>query len=322
MRRITFLTGAVLAFALAGLLVACSSPAAKPEDSTLKMGLLPITDILPFHVAEQEGFFQEQGITVEFIPVKSAQERDTLMQTGQIDGELTDLMSVGLFNKEEARIKVVCTARRAYADSPMFRILAAPGSDINSVQDLKGVEIGISQNTIIEYLTDRLLEAEGLSPEEIAVQEVSQIPVRFELLMRGQIQAATLPDPLASGAVAAGANVLVDDSTHTDFAQSVLAFSTDALEAKPNTVKKFLKAWEKAAAAINENPQKYQNLLIEKGRVPESIQGTYAMPPFPEASVPTEAQWQDVVDWLIGKGLIEKPVPFDSAVDDSFLPGA
>ncbi len=300
---------------------ACAPQAAQTEDTNLKMGLLPIMDILPFHVAQQEGFFQQEGISVEFVPVKSAQERDTLMQTGQIDGELADLMTIGIFNKDEAQLKVVRVARKAYPNSPTFRILAAPNSGISSVADLKGVEIGISQNTIIEYLTDRLLEAEGLSPDEIAIREVSQIPVRFELLIKGQIKAATLPDPLASGAVAAGAKVLVDDSTHTEYAQSVLAFSVETLKAKPNTVKKFLKAWEKAVKAINENPDKYRDLLIEKGRVPKSIQGTYTMPPFPEAGVPTEAQWKDVTDWLMAKGLIDKPVSYASSVDDSFLPG-
>ncbi len=320
MRRPCFVvTGAILTL-LTLIATACGSPAAKPEDTNLKMGLLPIMDVLPFHVAQQEGYFQEQGITVELVPVKSAQERDTLMQTGQIDGELTDLISIGLFNKDKPTIKIVRTARKAYPDSPQFRILAAPNSNINSVADLKGVKIGISQNTVIEYLTDRLLEAEGVSPDDIAIQEVSQIPVRFELLMKGQIKAATLPDPLASGAVAAGAKVLVDDSTHTEFAQSVLAFSMSTLQAKPSTVKKFLKAWEKAAAAINEHPEKYQDLLIEKGRVPKSIQGTYAMPPFPEAGVPTEAQWQDVVDWLLSKKLIDNPVSYENAVDATFLP--
>ena len=55
------------------------------------------------------------------------------------------------------------------------------------------------------------------------------IPVRFEQLMNGNIQAATLPDPLAQGAMAAGAKLIVDDSKYADLSQSVLSFTTDAL---------------------------------------------------------------------------------------------
>jgi len=46
-------------------------------------------------------------------------------------------------------------------------------STVTTPADLKGVPIGISQNTVIEYLTDRMLQAEGLDPADIAITEVA-----------------------------------------------------------------------------------------------------------------------------------------------------
>jgi NitT/TauT family transport system substrate-binding protein len=277
-------------------------------------------DILPFHVALQNGFFEQEGVNVELVPVKSAQERDTLMQTGQVDGMLTDLLSPVLFNQNDSQILVVRTARKVYPGSPLFSIVAGPGSEIKAPLDLAGVKIGISQNTVIEYITDRMLEHAGLTPEQIASQEVSAIPVRFELLMNGEIPAANLPDPLASGAVAAGALRVVDDTSVPEFSQSILAFGTETLKAQPEAVRKLLLGWERAVEELNGNPEKYNDLLIEKGRVPESIQGTFKMPPFPEASVPTPEQLADVVRWSIEKGLVEEDIPYERMVDDSYLP--
>jgi len=295
-------------------LAACTPGGRSKEGTHLKMGLLPIQDTLPLYVAEQQGYFEDEGITVELVPVKGAQERDALMQAGEIDGMLADLIAVGLFNRDEAQVKVVATSLRATPESPVFRVLAAPGSDIASAQELIGVPVAISQNTIIEYITDRLLEAEGLSSDQIKVTEISAIPVRFEQLMAGQIQAATLPDPLAQGALAAGASLVVDDSKHPRYSQSVLCFAQSAVEAKSDTIEKFLKAWNRAVRDMNGNPEEFTDLLIDKGRVPESIRDTYQMPSFPEGEVPTEAEWQDVVDWLLGKGLIEHPLPYDGSV--------
>ena len=68
--------------------------------------------------------------------------------------------------------------------------------------------------------------------------------------------------------------------------QSVLSFTTEALNAKPGTVKKFLVAWEKAVNELNADPEKYQGVLIEQGRVPKAIQDTYKMPPFPGLALP------------------------------------
>jgi NitT/TauT family transport system substrate-binding protein len=309
---------AVTIFVVFSLSIAACAPGQQAEDTSLKMGLLPILDILPFYVAEQKGYFEAEGINVEFVPVKSAQERDALMQAGEIDGMLNDLISTGLFNRDDVQIQIVATARRAYPESPQFRVLAAPDGDVTSTSDLAGVPIGISQNTIIEYITDRLLEAEGLSPDQIEILEVSAIPVRFEQLMEGQIQAATLPDPLAQGAVAGGATLVVDDSQYTQYSQSVLSFSTEAIGTKPNSIKKFLKAWNQAVADLNSNPDQFSDLLIEQGRVPESIQGSYQMPPFPEGDVPSQAEWQDVVDWLIEKGLIDQSIGYEDSVLTDF----
>jgi len=285
----------------------------------VRIGVIPVIDVLPFYVAEQQGYFAQQGIQVRFVPAKSAQERDALMQAGEIDTMLTDLVAVGLFNRETVQLQVVATARRATASSPMFRILAAPGAEIKSVQDVAGVPVGISRNTIIQYVTERLLAAEGLTPEQIKTTEVSAIPVRFEQLINGQLEVATLPDPLGQGALAAGASLLVDDSQHTQYAQTVLCFSRAAVESWPDTIKQFLTAWDLAVDDLNKHPDQFTDLLIDKGRVPDSIKGTYRMPVFTRGEVPSQAEWQDVMDWMVEKGLLEQPLVYTDSVLSSFV---
>jgi NitT/TauT family transport system substrate-binding protein len=99
----------------------------------------------------------------------------------------------------------------------------------------------------------------------------------------------------------------------------VLSFSTGAIESKPNTIKKFLKAWNRAVQDLNNSPGEFTDLLIEKGRVPESIQGSYQMPPFPEGELPSQAVWQDVVDWLLSKGLIDHSLAYQDSVFTDFV---
>jgi NitT/TauT family transport system substrate-binding protein len=303
---------------VSGMLAGCEI--LKKEDPSLKIGLLPILDVLPIYVADQEGYFKEQGIQVELVPFGSAVERDTALQSGQIDGEINDLISAALLNKDEDRVRVVRIAMRATPDKAMFAILAADSSDIQSPADLAGAEIAISTNTVIEYVTDQILTAEGLAPENIAKTEVSKIPVRLELLDKGQVQAATLPEPLASLALKQGARLVVDDTTHTDVSQSIVSFRLQTIKDKPNTVKKFLAAYEKGVEALNSDPDSYYDLLIEKGRVPEPVQGSFTMPRFPAAEVTSEAEFQRVIDWMLAKDLLTEPIPYDRLVDGNFLP--
>ena len=55
------------------------------DSGKLAVGLLPIVDSLPFHVADAEGFFADGNIEVKAIPVSSALERDQLFQDTEID---------------------------------------------------------------------------------------------------------------------------------------------------------------------------------------------------------------------------------------------
>jgi NitT/TauT family transport system substrate-binding protein len=54
--------------------------------------------------------------------------------------------------------KIVSTELQETAKKMRFAIVASLGSNINSIEDLEGKKIAISSNTIIEYITDTLLD--------------------------------------------------------------------------------------------------------------------------------------------------------------------
>ena len=303
---------------LSTLLVACAQTPS--EAPTLKIGLLPVLEALPMFVAESQGYFKNEGITVEFVPAASAAERDQLMQSGQIDGMINDLVSTVLYNKETQKISVVRFARTATPDSAQYSIYASKDSGFKTASDLRGVEIGISEGTVIAYVTDRLLKLEGLAATDIKTTPVVKIADRMQLLDQGKIKAATLPDPYSSLAAQGGAILIADDSKHNEIGNSVLSFSSATIKAKPNTVKKFLAALEKAVADVNADPSKYSAVLSDKKLIPAPLIGKYKLPKFPKASVPSEAQFADVQSWMKDKGLITNALTYDKLVDTSLLP--
>jgi NitT/TauT family transport system substrate-binding protein len=293
---------------------------APAEMVTLKIGVLPILDALPMYVADSQGYFAEQGVTVEFVPVASAAERDQLMQAGQIDGMINDLVSTMLYNKDQTQIVVVSFARIATADFPQYRVLAAKDSGIETVADLAGVPIGVSEGTVIEYTTDRLLEAEGLTSDEIVVLAVPKIPDRLALLDSGELQAANLPDPLSSLAIQSGAKVIIDDTSHPEIGNSLISFSKSVVDEHPQAIKAFMAAVEQAASDINADKTRWSDLLTEKQLVPAPVVGTYVIPSFPTGKVPSEAQFADALAWTQEKGLLAGSVSYADSVDASFLP--
>lgn len=291
------------------------------EPVKLKMGLLPILDVLPFYVAEQAGYFTDEGLDIELIPVSSALERDQLMLAGEIDGMLNDLISTGIFNQDEARIQIVAMARKAYADAPQFRILAAPRSNITLPSEAANFEIGISENSVIHYIALRIMENAGVPADQLKWRAEPNIPVRFQLLMEGQLKVACLPDPLAQAAIDGGAILIADDSAlvDTEFSQSVLTFSASVIEDKPEAVEAFLRAWMRAAGDVNADPEAYRDLWLEKTNVPDSVKDSYVLPPFPTYEITQESAWDDTVTWLVDEGIIDNPVAYADSVNPAFL---
>lgn len=309
-----------LSYVLLTILFLLSACAPATETATLKIAVLPIIDTLPMYVAQQEGLFAKHGVSVEFVPVASAPERDQILAAKQADGTVNETLAVMAFNKESVQMQVVRYALRPTEGHGHFFILASSQSGITSVDGLKGVEIGVSQGTVIEYATERLLQANGFSADEIKTIAVPKMPDRMALLASGELKAGVLPDPLAALVVGQGGVIVADDSSYPEYGFSVISFRKEAIDMNPEAVKAFLAAIEEATNLINADSDKYKNVLSEQKLVPAPLLENYEAPVFPTAGVPTEAEWNDALNWLEQKGLLTVDISYTDSVNASLLP--
>jgi len=302
------------------LCLVAGSAAAGKQENELRMALLPVPDVLPAYVAEAQGYFAREGVEVKLLPVGSAVERDQLMQAGLADGIMNEISGAASFNRNENTVKIVSIARAPIGDSPLFRILAAPGSGITKAGDLADVPIGISVNTVIEYISDRMLVAAGLDRQKISFMSVPVLPERLQLLLSGQIKAATLPDPLGAAAVKGGAVEIMNDTAYKSVSASVLTFTNNALENKKEAVLAFMRAWDMACGDLNEKPDQFRPIMMKKIRVPPNVREDFVIPPMPRNQLPTRAQWDDVMAWMVEKKLLEAPLAYEESVTGAYLP--
>lgn len=294
-------------------------PQLESDAVTLKIAVLPIIDTIPLFVAQDEGIFTDFGLNVEFIPVSSAPELSQMIASGQADGMVTDGLTVAFFNKEEIQIQIVRYGQTPSENRGHFFILAAKDSGISSPEQLKGVEIGISEGTIIEYVTDRLLEREGFTADEIKTIAVPKIPDRMALLASGEIQAAVLPDPLASLAVSQGATIVLDDSQSPEYGASVYVFTTEMIDAHPEAISAFVEAIDIAVSLLADEPEEYSAVLVDNKLIPPPLMESYTIPPFPYG-IYSEVEWQDTLNWAQSQGLLDVDVAYSDSVNANFLP--
>ncbi|MDB4894854.1 MAG: putative thiamine biosynthesis protein [Firmicutes bacterium] len=333
------LTLAVTAVMAVGLVAGCGSKpsqtytppqstAPQPTDKpvTLKIGQLPIVDGLPFWVAEKNGYYKQQGVNVELITFKSANERDAAIMGGQIDGMLADPIATTTLYASGTKVQMTAIDLGVTKEEGPIGIVAAPDSGITDISQLKGVEIAISNYSMMHYVTEKLLIDAGFKPEEIKFINMAAIPVRYESLLSSKIKAATLPDPLLTMASTQGAKpgkLLVSDvNAKQNYSQSVIDFSETAIKQKADGIKRFYIAYNQGIADIKAKPQDYMQLLTEKANLPAGAAMAFqnGVIPFSFAQAPNKEEVESVVQWLADKQVIKSKPTYEQLVNSSLLP--
>lgn len=313
----------MIALFLAGLLLSGLTGCAnnKKEDAGSKtaqmqnitIGLMPDVDSIPFIIAQEKGFFKEEGVSVTLKPFKSAVDRDSALQSGNLDGAISDMLAEN-FAKAGGFDTVITSLTTG-----SYKMVVNKVETANSIQELKGKDVAISRNTIIEYVTDRITAEGGLAPADINKVVIPQIPTRLEMLQNGKIAAATLPEPMATIAVKNGARV-INSSDKMGINPGVMLFTGTAVKSKEKEIQAVYRAYNKAIDYLAKEPmENYMDLLIEKGGFPNSVKGALVLPQYKKPAAPKEKDVEDVVKWLMDRQLIQKGYSYKELVDDRFV---
>ena len=301
------------------LLLSVGMPALAQEEMSepdLRIGSLPVLNMLPLYFAHDAGYFDEEGVEIEITIFRSAAALQPAMLAGELDGFSADLFSGLRMMEGGVDVRVV---RHRRVEDVIFALVAGPGSGLKSVVDLAGTRIGLSHNTVVQYTTDRMLEKIGMGAAEVEYVEAANILERFQLLLKRQIDAATLPSPyIGLASEFFRAPILIDDSGVPGL--ETFGFRADVLAEKGDAVRAFLRAYERAVEASNADPQLFREVLRENVDLPPQLLMIQSSPAFEAAGVPSEADIADAQEWALGAGLIGEVRAYEDIVDGSFLP--
>lgn len=296
---------------IASVLLLMSFPAALFAED-LKIGLMPAVDSIPLLIAADQGFFEEEGVEVELQMFRNQLYRETALQTNDIDGSISDLVNAIYNWRNETGIRV------ASITDGHFALVTAPRSGIRTIEDwnnARRVDVGLLENSIIYYVAERMLEAAGGDPAKINLIKTLQVPTRMEMVAAGRIEAGLLPEPITQVAVARGANTLVDTSV-MEQTPGVLLFTAQALETKGEEIRALYRAYDRAVAALNRAPDSFRPAIVRLGEFPPTVEQSMEIPRYQPARPPRREELADVAAWMISKGLITEPPPYQAVVAD------
>lgn len=309
MKKILLLSMLILTLALAA---GCGNSNDKTQKDLqpITIGLMQDTDSLPFIIAKEKGYFAEEGIEVNIQQYKSAMDRDSALQSGNLDGAVSDMLAVAFAKAGGFDVKVT-----SFTDGS-YKLIASKDAGINNVKALAGKDVAVSRNTIIEYVTDQILAKEGMDSESINKVIIPQIPTRLEMLQNGKLAAATLPEPMASIVVSNGCTY-VTGSDELGINPGVIMFTAKTVDNKTAEIAAMYRAYNKAVDYLNNTSRdEYIDLVVEKGGFPPAAKEALKLPEYHKAALPKESDVTDCIKWLNNKGLVKEHFSYQDIVVD------
>lgn len=306
-----------LIFILSLTMAGCSTDGVEDSNSknleTITIGVMPDLDSIPFVIAKNNGYFEQEGVDVKIEHFKSAIDRDTALQTGNIDGAISDMLAVVFLNDNGFNVKITSKTDGS------FKLVAGKHTNISSLDQVDKNTIGISKNTIIEYLTDRIITNSNAETDNIQKVSIPKIPTRLEMLENGKLDMATLPEPLASVSISSGGKS-ISSSDDLGINPGVMLFTEDAINSKSNGIKAIYRAYDKAIEYLEEeNFENYVDILIEEAGFPQLVKDTLELPDYSKASMPSEKEFIEVLNWLKSKNLTTSNYSFDELINKTLI---
>jgi NitT/TauT family transport system substrate-binding protein len=263
MRRLRKLGYAVLAAVPVVALAACSSGGGSgvasgppPEQSTIVVDAVPTADEAGLYIAQDNGYFKQQGLTVKINTVFGGElglpdlqnDKAQILAGNYVSFILAQI--AGKFGLSPATTKPI--SLKIIADGSQMQpgnqaIYVMPDSKIKKLSDLVKYHATVAFNTahnVGQVFFNSLFQANGLDFGKIH-QVYYPFPQTLGLLPTHQIDAAWLPDPFGTIAQEAfGAVPLADfdQGSMQNFPIGAYIGTSQWVKTHPNTVAAFLRA--------------------------------------------------------------------------------
>ena len=305
----------IMTLAIVGTMAGCDKTKGSNENETKKLsfGAMSSIDIVPIVIAKEKGYFQDQGLELDFQLFTSAKDRDAALQAGELDGVIADEIAISIYQNSGMDMKITG------ATNGDWTLVVGKDSGIEKLEDLKGKKIAISKNTMIDYLSDYIAEENGIEASDIEKVVIPAMPARLEALRNKQVDAAILPAPFDDTAIADGGTGLANID-NADIMISVIGFLQDKIDNNEEAIKAFFTGYNKAVDYMKTtNIKAYEDIIISTVGYSEDMKGNLILPKLNVNYLPDATKVQAVFDWSKNNGIIEKDLKAEDIIIDKFI---
>ena len=243
----------------------------KLEDGSLRIAVTPTLDCLPLYLAQQEGWLESEGLSVQLVPYQAQMDQDTAIQRHRVHGMTTDAERMVWLQRNGTPLDQVATTTLSW------QLVSNKLARLTLLSQLDDKMVAMTRHSATDKLAQQAAERAGLQQERVFRIQINDINVRLAMLQNGIMDAMFLPEPQATVARLDGHPVLMSsDELGEHF--GVLVFRSDVMADTllHSQVERLVEVWKQASDSIaSRGLNSYRDLIASfchvKAEIVDSI---------------------------------------------------
>jgi NitT/TauT family transport system substrate-binding protein len=205
----------------------------------------------PLFVAQEKGFFDNEGVEVELINIEDHTAAFSGLFDGQVAAIAAGTQDVLTFAEPDQDL-LVCVL-------PLDESRGGDGilatKDIQSIADLKGKSVAVLRGSLQQFYLAILLKEAGLSEADIEIVDIPSDDAA-EAFMMQEVDAAVTYEPwLTQGRQAAHGHLLTDSSKRPGLITDCLETTAGVLNERRQEFQALGRAWVAAVEFFKTHPE-------------------------------------------------------------------
>lgn len=218
-------------------------------------------------IIKDQRWLEDQGLQVNWVQSAGSNKANEALRAGAIDVGSTAGSAALLARSNGSPIQVI----GIYSQPEWAALVAPAGSDITSVEQLRGKNVAATKGTDPYFFLLQALQAHGMSAGDITVQNLQHAD-GWAALQNGSVDAWAGLDPIMAGAERSGATLFYRDVDLNSF--GFLNAREDFLQDKPELAQLVVDAYAAAADWAAKNPERTAEILAEVAGLDPAVAGT------------------------------------------------
>lgn len=303
--------------------------AAQSNLDTVRLIQLQYLSYAPFYIAEQEGYFAEQGIVIEYITPSESQEVFPALVRGDTDVQV-EFINAAMFNAiaRGAEIQVVADKGYFAAGECTANAFIAPPSVLESGALEDPEQIGALRwqfevDTVEQYMLERAFENIGAEFDVNALSNEALPPHLFHAaLLQDAVDVGFTGEPWITRAEDEGAGSLwlTDEQLAPDLQASMLLFGPRLLRDDPELGQRFMVAYLQGIRQFLEGKTERNLELVTEftGLDAEIVEAACWAHMDPTGAIRTEGI-MEFQAWLLERDLLDRVVEVDEFWNPTYI---